>query len=200
MLEVSGLWTKAGGPVSLNVRPGEIVALRGPSGSGKSLILRAIADLDATEGSVLLNGIPRDRIPAPEWRKKVALVPAESGWWADRVGDHFADPDAARPLITSLGLDADALEWEVNRLSTGERQRLAIARALVHDPQVWLLDEPTAALDGNAARSTENVIREGCGRGAAILMVTHDPAQADRFATRSLFLADGRLSEMSAVQ
>lgn len=191
MLSVHGLHTKAGGPVDLGVAAGEIVALRGASGSGKSLLLRALADLDPAEGEVVLDGTPRAAIPAPEWRRRVAFVPAESGWWADRVGAHFT---GGAELVEALGLDRGALDWEVGRLSTGERQRLAIARALALDPEVWLLDEPTAALDAEAAGRVERLIREGRARGAAILMVTHDPGQARRLADRTLRIHAGRLA------
>ena len=194
MLVVDGLRTKAGGPVEFSLRGGEIVAVRGPSGSGKSLMLRAIADLDPAEGEVTLNGAPRGGMPAPEWRRKVGFVPAESGWWADRVGDHFADGAASRALIEALGIDPAALDCDVRRLSTGERHRLAIARALALDPKVWLFDEPTAALDTEAAGRVEQIIVEGRDRGAAILLVTHDAAQAARLADRSLFMAGGCLT------
>jgi ABC-type phosphate transport system ATPase subunit len=85
------------------------------------------------------------------------------------------------------------LGWEVRRLSTGERHRLAIARALALEPGVWLFDEPTAALDAVAARRVEAVIRQGRDCGAAILLVTHDDIQATRLADRTLTMADGRL-------
>jgi ABC-type multidrug transport system ATPase subunit len=193
MLIVEGLRTKAGGPVGFGIGGGEIVAVRGPSGAGKSLLLRAIADLDPVEGEVSLDGTARDRIPAPEWRRRVAYVPAESGWWDDRVGAHFPAGGGNDELIAALGLDPAALGWEVRRLSTGERHRLAIARALVLDPEVWLFDEPTAALDGEAARRVEDVITRGRDRGAAILLVTHDDAQAARLADRTLTMAGGCL-------
>ncbi len=193
MLIVNGLRTKAGGPVGFEFRGGEIIAVRGPSGSGKSLMLRALADLDPAEGEVSLDGTPRARIPAPEWRRRVALVPAESGWWDDRVGAHFPDGDDSG-LIVRLGLAPAVLNWEVRRLSTGERHRLAIARALALDPKVWLFDEPTAALDAEAARRVEAVITQGRDRGVAILLVTHDDVQAARLADRTLTMADGRLT------
>lgn len=193
MLIVNGLRTKAGGPVGFAFRGGEIIAVRGPSGSGKSLMLRAIADLDPAEGEVSLDGTERARIPAPEWRRRVAFVPAESGWWDDRVREHFPDGGGDTALIEALGLDPAALDWEVRRLSTGERHRLAIARALVRKPEVWLFDEPTAALDAEAARRVEAVITQGRDRGAAILLVTHDDAQAARLADRTLTMAAGRL-------
>ena len=196
MLIVNGLRTKAGGPVDFALDSGEIVAVRGPSGSGKSLMLRAIADLDPAEGEVTLDGIPRRQIAAPEWRRRVAFVPAESGWWDDRVGAHFTASDGAgdgAALIEALGIDPAALGWEVRRLSTGERHRLAIARALALNPKVWLLDEPTAALDAEAASLVEAVIMQGRDRGAAILMVTHDDGQATRLADRVLLMERGRL-------
>jgi len=193
MLIVNGLRTKAGGPADFSLRGGEIIAVRGPSGSGKSLMLRAIADLDPAEGEVSLDGTKRARIPAPEWRRRVAFVPAESGWWDDRVREHFPDGGGDTALIEALGLDPAALDWEVRRLSTGERHRLAIARALALEPGVWLFDEPTAALDAEAAGRVEAVICQGRDRGAAILLVTHDDAQAARLADRTLTMADGCL-------
>ena len=197
MLHVRGLMTTAGGPAELDLAAGEIVAVRGPSGSGKSLMLRAIADLDPAEGEVSLDGTPREAIPGPEWRRRVSYVPAESGWWSDRVRDHFPEGDGA-DLVAALGLDPAALDWEVSRLSTGERQRLAIARALALKPEVWLLDEPTATLDAEAADRVERLLREGRGRGAAILCVTHLAEQAARLADRTLHMERGRLSARGA--
>ena len=113
------------------------------------------------------------------------------------MGAHF--PDRGGPeLIEALGLDPAALDWEVRRLSTGERHRLAIARALALEPKVWLFDEPTAALDAEAASRVEAVIAQGRDRGAAILLVTHDDAQAARLADRVLRIEGGRLAEPEA--
>jgi ABC-type multidrug transport system ATPase subunit len=197
MLIVNGLRTRAGGPTNFVLHGGEVVAVRGPSGSGKSLMLRAVADLDPAGGEVTLDGVPRSQIAAPEWRRRVAFVPAESGWWDDRVGAHFSTGEGAgegAALIEALGIDPAALGWEVRRLSTGERHRLAIARALALKPKVWLLDEPTAALDAEAADLVEAVIRQGRDRGAAILLVTHDGGQAARLADRVLVMDGGRLT------
>jgi len=200
MLIVNGLRTKAGGPADFTLRGGEIVAVRGPSGSGKSLMLRAIADLDPAEGEITLDAIPRSHIPAPEWRCRISYVPAETGWWDDRVGAHFPDNGgSSHALIEELGLPLEALGWEVRRLSTGERHRLAIARALARDSKVWLFDEPTAALDAESARRVEQVLSEGRARGAAILIVTHDDLQAARLADRTLTMATGRLTDLEAV-
>ena len=91
---------------SFDLDAGECVAMRGASGSGKTQLLRAIADLDPNEGTVLLDGTPREAVPAPAWRRLIAYIPAEPGWWADTVGGHFADWAAAAPLAERLGLPA----------------------------------------------------------------------------------------------
>jgi putative ABC transport system permease protein len=142
-------------PADLDLATGECIALRGPSGAGKSLLLRAIADLDPNQGSVALNGEDRSALPAPAWRRQVMYVPTESGWWSERVGAHFDDPGAASELIPRFALPAKALDWPVSRLSTGERARLALARALLRDPRVLLLDEPTSGLDEDATAAVE---------------------------------------------
>jgi len=138
--------------------------------------------------------VDRDRMPAPQWRRLVAYVPSESGWWADGVADHFADPGAAAPLLARLGLEAEALGWPVSRLSTGERQRLALARALALDPRLLLLDEPTSGLDPDAVERVEAIIAERLALGAAALFVTHDARQGRRVSSRHLAMRDGVIS------
>ena len=179
-------------PSDLDLAAGECVGLSGPSGAGKSLLLRAIADLDVNHGDLALEGTARDAMPAPLWRRLVAYVPAESGWWAETVGGHFDGADPA-PLFSALGLADAVLAWQVARLSTGERQRLALARALLRTPKVLLLDEPTSGLDPQAAERVEAELKRRLDAGNAILVVTHDPAQAERLAGRRLRMEDGRL-------
>ena len=192
-LRIEGLATDLIGPVSFDIAAGECVALMGSSGTGKSLLLRAIVDLDPSTGIVRVGGRMRSDMPASEWRKVVALVPTESGWWADRVGDHFPSKSDAIVLIEALGLTDYCLEWEVGRLSNGERQRLAIVRALCRKPEVMLLDEPAASLDEQATRRVEDLLRECCKAGMALLLVTHDRQQAERTAKRVLRMSDGRI-------
>ncbi|WP_455383973.1 ABC transporter ATP-binding protein [Acidihalobacter prosperus] len=176
---------------SLSLGAGECVALAGPSGSGKTVLLRAIADLDPNEGDVLLDGEPRRRFPPSAWRRALALVPAEPAWWGVRVGEHF--PEGSDPDLSVLGLPPDALDWEVARCSSGERQRLALLRALTLEPRVLLLDEPTANLDVQSRARVEELVDRFCDHGGAVLWVTHDPEQALRVAGRRLELAHGEL-------
>src|SRR5690606_11730155 len=98
MLTIENLFRPGLDPVSLALAQGEAVAVMGPSGSGKPLLLRAIADLDPNEGSVILDDARREAMPAPRWRRLVGYLPAESGWWADRVGAQFGAPAEAGPL------------------------------------------------------------------------------------------------------
>ena len=169
--------------------------MQGPSGAGKTLLLRALADLDPNQGEVLLEGTPRATIAAPQWRRQVTYVASEPGWWGETVGTHFADWPDAVATVESLGLPAVCYDWPVARLSTGERQRLGLARALLIAPRVLLLDEPTSGLDMAAQADVEAVVNARLGGGGAALWVSHDAAQAKRLARRALNVAGGAVTE-----
>ena len=183
------------GPFSFSAEAGEIVVLRGRSGSGKTLLLRLLADLDPGEGEVVLDGRAREDEPAAEWRRRAVYVAAEPGWWEPTAGEHFAPAhrEEAHALAEHLAVRADALTDAVARLSTGERQRLAIVRALVLRPALLLLDEPSAALDGEAVLRLEALLRERSAQGAIVLLASHDASQADRLEARTLRIVGGRL-------
>lgn len=174
---------------------GDALGVTGPSGSGKTLFLRALADLDPCEGELALGGEARAAMPAPRWRRRVTYVASESGWWAELVGEHFADWPAAAHEVNGLGLTAECGDWPVARLSTGERQRLALARALVHGPDVLLLDEPTSGLDVQLTWVVEARLKAFLGAGGGLIFVTHDPAQARRLAKRCLRFDSGAARE-----
>jgi phosphate-transporting ATPase len=197
VLTVDRLTRPGLGPVSFRVEAGECLAVRGPSGAGKTLLLRAIADLDPNHGQVRLGVDARDAMPAPEWRRRVAYVPAEPGWWADLARDHFPDPTSVQPLLAQLGLADQLLDREVAQLSTGERLRLALARALLAKPDCLMLDEPTGALDPEATARVEAVIAERLAEGVAVIWVTHDEGQAMRLARRVLHVENGTVQERS---
>jgi putative ABC transport system ATP-binding protein len=194
-LLVKQLRSAFAGPFDLNLDTGACAAITGPSGSGKSLFLRMIADLDPNEGEVWLNGRARGSMPAPEWRKQATYVAAESGWWADTVIEHFAADRRTEvaDLSARLGLRADVLDAPVAQLSTGEKQRLALIRALLPDPAVLLLDEPTGPLDEESVAKVEALLQERLARGAAILLVTHDQHQAERLGGQHYRMVAGHL-------
>jgi phosphate-transporting ATPase len=174
---------------------GEALAVVGPSGSGKSLFLRALADLDPNQGDLRLGGESREAMTGPQWRRRVTYAPAESGWWAEGVGEHFADWDAALPVVEGLGFTANTGGWPVSRLSTGERQRLSLARAMVQRPDILLLDEPTSGLDVQMTLAVEARLKDFLGAGGGMIFVSHDPAQARRLARRCLRFDGGAATE-----
>jgi len=195
LLQVRDLQTKLLKPLSFSLAAGKCIAVRGPSGAGKTLLLRAIADLDPNQGSVRLEGRDRLTIPGPEWRRLVGYLPAEPGWWAETVGQHFGDWTAAAAVLTNLGFAEEAKSWPITRLSTGERLRIALVRALIIRPKVLLLDEPTAALDAASVAAVESLIATRIRAGLAVLWVTHDAGQARRIACRQLVAEAGSVRE-----
>ena len=195
MLTVSGL-KRLHISASFDLQDGECVALQGPSGVGKTLLLRSIADLDPNEGTVKLDGTLREAMPAPAWRKRVTYLAAEPGWWSDTVQEHFTDWDDAQPLVSHLGLPGDCGPWPIQRLSTGERQRLGLVRALMLRSRVLLLDEPTSALDPASAAAVESLIAERISNGTSVIWSTHDNTQARRVASRIFAMGpDGGIEE-----
>lgn len=190
MLTVSAL-TRLHISVSFELQDGECIALQGPSGVGKSLLLRAIADLDPNEGTIKLDGTLREAVPAPLWRKQVTYLAAEPGWWADTVQEHFSAWNDAVPLVVRLGLSPGCGSWPIQRLSTGEKQRLGLARALMLRSRVLLLDEPTSALDSQSTATAESMIAERMSDGTSVVWSTHDSGQARRVGSRLLVMSSG---------
>ena len=171
---------------------GEILFISGSSGSGKSLLLRALADLDEHSGTIVLNDKNQSDWLAPQWRKTVAYCPADSVWWGETVAEHFGDHFEQKPdakLLTQLGLEEDVMSWQADRLSSGEKQRLGLLRVLSLQPQVLLLDEPTANLDDESVLAVEAVLDTYRKKTGAILVwVSHSKAQQSRFAASRLEL------------
>ena len=209
MLEARGLSRLAGdraivAEVSFGLEQGTVTALTGPSGSGKSSLLRLLVRLDEpTGGTVLLDGADYRNLPPPVLRRRVGLVLQTpflfAGTVADNVrfgpaqrGERLSDADVDG-LLARMGLAAFG-ERTVDRLSGGEAQRVSLARTLANRPEVLLLDEPTSALDESARGEVEDVVRATIAdRELTCLIVTHDPAQAERLAGRILSIDRGRL-------
>lgn len=191
-LVLTGLRNAVAGPFDLTLDAGECLAITGPSGAGKSVFLRMVADLDPHDGEALLDGAARSAMAPSAWRARVTYSAAEPGWWHERVGDHFAVPPSA--LVQRLGLRPDILDQTVRLCSTGERQRLALIRALAGSPTVLLLDEPTASLDADSVSAAEALLRERRAAGMTLVLVTHDLVQAERLGDRHQRLVNGRFT------
>lgn len=176
-------------PLDLTLNPGQILGLSGPSGAGKTRLLRALADLDPHDGEIYLDNRSQASFAAHDWRRQVMLVPAESQWWFDRVAEHFPNREVVN--WQALGFETDPGSWTVDRLSTGEKQRLALLRALAYEPQVLLLDEPTANLDERSRNRVENWLLSAIrNQHKVAIWVAHDDAQLARVADLRLSLGE----------
>lgn len=184
------------GPISLQLKATEITGISGASGSGKSRLLRALADLDEHQGDIQLDDMNQQHIDAHLWRQKVALLSAETSWWFDTVGEHFSGFSGAHinKQLKSLGFSADCLGWSIARLSSGERQRLGLIRLLQNQPDVLLLDEPTANLDRHNTGLFENTVMEYLhARPACAIWVSHDDEQLQRVCKEKYIIENGEL-------
>ena len=197
--------------VSLTIEPGEFVALLGQSGSGKSTLLNLIAGLDRpTSGSVLVSGRDLAMMSSEELagyrRNDVGmvfqsfhLIPSMTITENVELPMRFAEVERAeraqrsREALERVGL-GKRLDHRPSQLSGGEQQRVSLARALANRPRLLLADEPTGNLDSRTGEDILNLIRDlSLSLGMTVIMVTHERAIAERFAQRSVFLADGKL-------
>lgn len=187
---------------SFELEPGTVVGLIGPNGSGKTTLLRALAGLTQGPGETRLGGQALGVLPAVVRARRLAYLPAErEAGWPMRARDVVAlgrmpfggADDGAVDRALEL---ADALifaDRRVDRLSTGERARVRLARALAGRPDWLLLDEPTANLDAHHQLAILDVLRAEATRGAGVLVTLHDLALAERWCDRLLLLDGGRL-------
>ena len=194
-LEIQNLIFRHCGPINLSVEAGECVCIFGKSGAGKSLLLRAVADIDQHKGKVLLNGKEQMDFQPTQWRKLVAMLPAENRWWKNRVGQHFNGKPIR--LLEKLGFNSNVFDWEIARLSTGESQRLALVRLLMNEPEVLLLDEASAGLDTKSTSIVEEVVKNYLEeKNAAVVWVSHDKEQAKRIAKKHFLFKEGNIQRV----
>jgi len=189
---------------SFEVRKGETLAIVGPSGSGKSSLLRLLNRLDEpTSGTVYLDGADYRQIPPRELRRRVGMVLQRPFLFPGKVADNLQfgpkqrgqtlSPTQIAELLAGVGLSGFESR-DVSNLSGGEAQRVSFARALANSPEALLLDEPTSALDEAAKREVETLIRQiGQEHGIPCVLVTHEAAQAQRLAERALVLEAGQI-------
>ena len=206
MIEVAGLRKSYGGRtilegVDLAVHPGELVALLGPNGAGKTTTVEIVEGYRTADGGTVRVLGEDPRAGGPALRARVGLMlqggaGLESRASArDLVGLHVAFHDggpSADELINRVGLEPVAAT-RVRRLSGGERQRLSLAIALAGDPEVLVLDEPTAGMDPEARRATRELVARLRDEGRTILLTTHDLGDVERLADRVAILHGGRI-------
>ena len=195
--------------ISLSVEPGELFGIVGPSGSGKSSLLRLLNRLDEpTSGTVYLDGEDYRQIDPRRLRRRVGMVTQRPFLFPGDVasnlrfgpaqrGESLSDTDIDN-LLDRVGLPGFAAR-NVANLSGGEQQRVSFARALANKPEVLLLDEPTSALDENAKTEIEELIRSMMVADSfTFVLVTHDLEQARRLCDRVAVIKAGRLVQVGA--
>jgi len=188
--------------LDLKVNKGELVTIMGASGSGKSTLLRLINRLsEADSGIILLNDNDiRSHVPM-ELRRRIGMVFQVPVTFKGSVRDNLAfgiklwgGNIGIETISRDTGIPEDLLDADAEKLSTGEKQRISIARALGNQPEILLLDEPTSSLDAVSAQRIEKLLlglqKE---RDLTILWVTHEKEQAQRIGGRRLILREGRL-------
>ncbi|MFB9808874.1 ATP-binding cassette domain-containing protein [Haladaptatus pallidirubidus] len=196
--------------VSFRVHEREVLAILGPSGAGKSTLLRLLNRLDEpNEGTVYLDGRDYRELPPRELRHRVGYVPQtpalRDGTVFDNVtiGPRLREEPVSEDRVEELLARMDLAEYgrrDVAELSGGETQRVAIARTLITDPEILLLDEPTSSLDTTSESRVETLLTKSIHEsGLTAILVTHDTTQARRLADRVAQLEAGQLISIGSV-
>jgi putative ABC transport system ATP-binding protein len=201
--------------VSMRVAAGEVVAVMGPSGSGKSTLLNLVAGLDRpTTGTVTVAGRRIDTLGEGALARFRARHVGIIFQFFNLLDDLTVEDNVLLPaqlagasrrqararageLLERMGIGQYRDAYPA-RLSGGQRQRVAIARALVNSPELLLADEPTGALDTAAGQEIGRLLRELNAGGQTLVLVTHDPALAQRYAARTVRLVDGQVAAANA--
>ncbi len=187
--------------VSLSVPTGQILGLLGPNGAGKTTTMRMITGfLAPTSGSISIDGVPV--IDNPEKAKqRIGYMPESAPLYSDMIVDDYlryiaeiqgVDPEARIPyLVKTCGLSA-VMHKNISDLSRGYRQRVGLAHALMHDPEILILDEPTSGLDPNQIIEVRNLIKN-IGTTRTVIISTHILSEVETLCDRIVIISGGRI-------
>lgn len=206
MIEVSHISRNFGdfravNDVSFSIPTGQIVGLLGPNGAGKTTTMRMITGfLAPSSGSITIDGIDVSDNPV-EAKKKIGYMPESAPLYGDMIVEdylkyvaeiHGKDPEAkAAELCQECGLK-EVMNKNISALSRGNRQRVALAHALMNDPEILILDEPTSGLDPNQVEDVRAIIRE-IGKTRTVIVSTHILSEVETICSRAIIIAGGKL-------
>jgi len=200
--------------VNLDIKPGEFVVITGPSGSGKTTLLRLIyKDLDPTKGTITINGQDITKLSKkaiPQLRRHIGyafqdfkIIPDRTVWenislTLDilRIADKAIN-DRVKHLLDLVGLPTKAHLFP-GQLSGGELQRVSIARAIAHEPDILLADEPTGNLDQEATYKIAELLKQINSFGTTVILATHDPGVIKKINARCITLENGKIKNGSS--
>lgn len=197
--------------VTLSVEQGDFLSVIGPSGSGKSTLLKLCCHLiSPTEGKIHVLGKDIFSLDPVELRRKISYCPQtpilfgntveDNLWFPCRIRKTALNRERALTLLAGFQLDKEYLARDIQKLSGGEKQRVALVRTLLFEPSVLLLDEPTAALDEENARIVEEAVNGLNRGGVTVLWVTHSEEQSRKYAGRRLTIENGRVRSLEELQ
>ena len=215
MLKVTNLYKSFGSQkvlnnISFELETGEIMCLRGKSGAGKTTLIRCICNLDkADEGTIAINGIEslENGKPNKAYQNTVGMVSQGLDLFPNlSVLDNITLAPVSRKLMTKAEAEKSAIalleSLEIgtkansfpSRLSGGEKQRVAVARACILSPSVLFFDEPTSALDINATREVANLIEDIASRGISVVIITHDETFCNMLDAKQILIENGSIA------
>ena len=194
--------------VSFSIPTGQIVGLLGPNGAGKTTTMRMITGfLSPSDGSVKIDGIDIAENPV-EAKKKIGYMPESAPLYGDMIVEdylkyiadmHGEDPAVKVPaLCAECGLK-EVMSKNISELSRGNRQRVALAHALMHDPEILILDEPTSGLDPNQVEDVRAIIRE-IGKTRTVIISTHILSEVETLCSRAIIISGGKLVADSSIE
>ena len=194
--------------ISFSIPTGQIVGLLGPNGAGKTTTMRMITGfLTPSDGQILIDGVDVTEDPV-EAKKKIGYMPESAPLYGDMIVEdylnyiaeiHGMDPDVKVPLLCKECGLKEVMSKNINTLSRGNRQRVSLAHALMHDPEILILDEPTSGLDPNQVEDVRNIIRE-IGKTRTVIVSTHILSEVETLCSRAIIISGGKLVADSPIE
>ena len=194
--------------VSFSIPTGQIVGLLGPNGAGKTTTMRMITGyLAPSEGQILIDGVDITQAPV-ESKKKIGYMPESAPLYGEMIVEDYLkyiaemygeNPEEKVPaLCAECGLK-EVMSKNISELSRGNRQRVALAHALMHDPEILILDEPTSGLDPNQVEDVRAIIRE-IGKTRTVIVSTHILSEVETICSRAIIISGGKVVADSSIE